>query len=61
MKVIGKSNFDNETVDDILIDVNLTKENAEQIANNMNEDCAENSKYYYKAVEDDYVLYRFEP
>lgn len=45
MKVIGKSNFDNEIV----------------VAEDMNDKSSDNSTYYYKAVEDDYVLYVFEP
>jgi len=61
MKVIGKSNFDNEMVNDILIKDDLANDVADNIAKDMNDKSHENSMYFYKAVADDYVLYEFEP
>ena len=61
MKIIGKSNFDKDTVDDILIADNVSREYADGILDYMNENFASSSSdYYFFLVEDDYKLYTFE-
>lgn len=57
MKIIGTDNFDRETVDDKLIAENICSYYANKIVDLLNNDSGPNSYYYYKAVEDDYVLY----
>lgn len=62
MKIIGKSNFDNEMVNDILICENIRKPFGEPIIKFLNESfCNDHSVYYYKLVEDYYKLYIFKP
>lgn len=61
MKVVGVSNFNLETVDDILVSEHETPEDARAIAKEMNDSTGMNDKYYYKAVDDSYVLHKFEP
>jgi len=62
MKVIGKSNFDNESVSDILVSEDLDEDMAADVC------AAENNKYggmyatyFYSVVPDDYELYEFQP
>ncbi len=62
MKVIGVSNFDNESQSDILIARGLTCFGAEALAKEKNKN--ESGHYamvYYRAVGDSYELYTFEP
>lgn len=61
MKVIGKSNFDDEFVSDYLVKEGLTEAEATALAKELNDQGNDHSKYFYRAVEDGYVLYEFEP
>lgn len=61
MKVVAVDNFDTELIDDILIKDNLTKEEADKIVKEHNDKMHEHSARYYRAVEDNYKLYKFEP
>lgn len=58
MKIIGTSNFNLETVDDILIQENLTEEIAIYKCNQLNKKQTEHSTYLYRVVEDNYKLYK---
>ncbi len=60
MKVIGVSNFDLESVSDILICENVSKHNGKRFVELLNQN-GEHATYYYRLVEDDYKLYVFEP
>ena len=60
MKIIGISNFNLETVDDILVEENVEKADGElkiQYLNGLSED----QTYFFKLVDDNYELYQFEP
>jgi len=62
MKIIKVSNFDHETVDDILICENLGLIYGHKIVNHLNDtESGETSRYYFRLVDDDYELYRFQP
>ena len=61
MKIIGKSNFDDGLVADILVKDNLSEEEAKRITDKMNGKSSYYSTYYYVVVPDDYSLYQFEP
>lgn len=62
MKVIGTSNFDNESVDDILVQENLDEDMARTVcAAENNKYSGPTGRYYYKVVPDDYELYEFKP
>ena len=61
MKVVGVSNFDNESVSHILVRENLTQEEAEKLADEKNAEEGELSTYFYVVKPDDYKLYRWEP
>ncbi|HAX18416.1 MAG TPA: hypothetical protein DCY00_07475 [Actinobacteria bacterium] len=62
MKIIGHSNFDLETVNEILIAENINPEYANGIVDYMNETFSSSSAdYYFFLVEDDRELYKFEP
>jgi hypothetical protein len=62
MKIVGKSNFDNEMVDDILIAENVNPDYADGMVDYMNETfCTEHSTYCFFLKEDEYKLYKFEP
>lgn len=56
-KVILTDNYDRETVSDKLIKDNLTQEEAETLATEMNAGVWEDGPDYYKAVEDSYELW----
>jgi len=60
VKVIGRSNFDDETVSDILMHDNLSEAKATDLAINLN---GRNlyARYNYIVVPDNYKLYRFQP
>ena len=62
MKVIAIDNFDRESPSypDILISENLTEDEANFQADAMNKGKA-SASYFYRAVEDDYKLWKFEP
>jgi hypothetical protein len=62
MKIIAKSNFDNESVNDFLVCENVKKEFGKYIVAKLNEKYSgENRTYFYVLVSDDYTLYKFEP
>ena len=62
MKIIGKSNFDNEMVNDIIIAENVNEYYGNIIVEFMNEFYVKDSSDYYFHLEpDDYKLYEFEP
>lgn len=62
MKIVGTSNFDNETVNDFLAADNIPNELYGQImVDSLNSKFGEDSTYYFKLVDDDYVLHRWEP
>ena len=61
MKIIAVDNFDRESVSDVLIiPYVINPEIAEQIADLLNKDGAGSDKFY-KAVDNDHKLYKFEP
>lgn len=60
MKVVLVSNYNLETVNDKLLEENLTEEYAKILASDWN-DKHKNNDYYALVKEDDYKLYRFEP
>ena len=57
MKIIGKSNFDLETESDILICENVNEYYGNKMVEYLNSIGGSNSTYYFKKVEDNYVLY----
>jgi len=61
MKIIKKDNFDRENVSDVLVCENCPIGYATLIADLLNNRAGEDSPDYYKAVPDDYKLYRYEP
>ena len=61
MKVIKKDNYDRENVSDVLVCENCPDAYAERIADLLNRDEAWNTSDFFKAVPDDYELYRYEP
>lgn len=59
MKVIAVDNFDRENVDDVLIKDNLSKEEADKIAKDYNDNImSDNHPIFYKAVDDNYKLFK---
>ena len=62
MKIVGASNFDLETVNDVLVAENVQPFYIDHIVKALNEKYAcEHSTYFFKSVEDDYKLHVFEP
>jgi len=63
MKIIKVSNFDNESVSDMLIAENVIKHYGELIVDFLNNKFSRNeqSMFFYKLESDDYKLYKFEP
>jgi hypothetical protein len=64
MKIIGRSNFDNPRVNDILVceNIGLTYGNLFVSHLNMHFNThGRTSTYYYAIVEDNYELYEFKP
>ena len=61
MKIVACSNFGKETVDDKLVAENLSKLEAYNLCRELNASRPDNDKYYNKVVEDDYILYTWEP
>ena len=62
MKIIGISNFDLETVNDVIVAENVQPFYVDTIVDALNKKlCSEHATYFYKAVEDDYKLHVFEP
>lgn len=61
MKIIAVDNFDRETHDDALVCENVNTYYAKLIADCLNIKLSgENSDTYFKAVEDDHVLYKYD-
>ena len=60
MKIIMKSNFDLETVDDFIIAENVNKYYGQKIIKLMRDAAREDDKYYPMLVEDDYELYEWQ-
>ena len=58
MKVIGTSNFADESVADVLVEEDLSDREAEDMADAMNAKEGNDSHYYYQAVEDNARLWR---
>jgi hypothetical protein len=61
MKVIGKSNFDNESVSDVLVCENIKQSYADILVKTLNARDGEASTYYYCVVPDNHKLYKWEP
>jgi len=62
MKIIRVSNFDKESVDDLLVSDNANERYTADIVQFLNTVFSgDESDYYFKKVEDDYVLHKFEP
>jgi hypothetical protein len=60
-KLIVSDNYCRDTVDDKLIVTNLTSAEAETAAEHLNGLEDGESPYFYRAVDDDYVLQKWEP
>lgn len=61
MKVIGTSNFDDELVSEFFVCSTPNKAMAQEIAEALNLFNGGEHKYFYKSVEDDHKLYKYEP
>lgn len=61
MKVIAVSNFNNETMSDILVCENVNQYWGERIVEMFNRAAGEHSARFYRLVPDDHVLYVWEP
>lgn len=61
MKVVGISNHDDETVDDVLVEERLTQEMAEKIATEHNLGATDHSSYWFVVKPNDYKLHRWKP
>ena len=63
MKVVRVDNLNREGpgYDDVLIEENLTADEAKAIADELNIGCGDSSTYYHRVVTDYYKLQVFEP
>jgi len=61
MKVICVDNYDREIYDDVLVCDNVNNYYGKQIVKSLNDKAGEDSSNYYRLVEDDYKLFKFEP
>lgn len=62
MKIIRVDNFNRESVSDSLVAENVSEYYAKIVVKLLNEKLSGcTSPNYYRAVEDDYKLYKFEP
>ena len=61
MKLISVDNYDRELYDDTLIAENVHEYYGQIMADLLNKKVGENSENYFKVVEDDYELFKFEP
>lgn len=61
MKVIGTSNFDEETTSDRLVCENVNEHYGKIIVDALNTRGGNYSMYFYKLVPDDHKLYEWEP
>lgn len=57
MKVIKTDNFDRGSFSDKLIKEDLTRQDAQALANKLNDALHPNSKYWHEVVEDDTKLF----
>lgn len=57
MKVIKTDNFDSGRINDVLIEDNLTRQDAQTLANRLNEPLRESSPHWHIVVEDSYKLF----
>ncbi|KEK23883.1 hypothetical protein BAGA_05425 [Bacillus gaemokensis] len=61
MKIICVDNFDRDTHDDKLVCESIDKYYGEVVVNSLNDKLSgEHSDSYFKLVEDDYKLYKYE-
>jgi hypothetical protein len=60
MKIIAVDNFDRETSDDRLICENVDIYYANLIVRLLNDSYGDNSDTFFKAVENEYKLYKYE-
>ncbi len=63
MKVICRDNYDREGpgYDDVLIAINLTEEQARELASTLNTRVDPDGSNFYMVAPDDYKLRKFEP
>ncbi len=61
MKIIAIDNFDREWKSDFLVAENVSEFYAAQIATALNDKGGDYAEFFYKAVKDDYRLYKWEP
>lgn len=62
MKIICVDNFGDEAVSDVLVAIRVNVDYGKIMTDVLNHSCSgDNSSYFYELVEDDYVLYKFEP
>lgn len=62
VKIVGKSNFDDDMVEDLLIADNVLEQYAQMIIDHLNDKIAtEYGRYYYHVVPLDYELHHFVP
>jgi hypothetical protein len=61
MKVVGVSNFCDETISDILVCSEVNNYYGQRIVEMLNFEVNDYSRYYYKLKNDDYELYVWEP
>lgn len=61
MKIIKVDNFDREIYSDKLIATSLSDFYAKRIANLLNDNEDPQGPDYYRAVQDDHTLFKFEP
>lgn len=60
MKIIGTSNFDDDTVSDILICENI-QQGYDKIIISLLNSRSDNQAYFFKVVDNNFKLYKFEP
>jgi len=62
MKIVGRSNYDKETVSDVLIAENVGEFYGERIVSFLNgKYSGDNDPYFFFLMPDDYKLYMYEP
>ena len=57
MKVIRTDNFDMGRINDSLVEENLTRQDAQALANRLNAPLSESSPHWHLVVEDSYKLF----
>lgn len=61
MKVIAVDNYNRENISDFLYLDGLSEDTAKEVANRLNAKAGQDAERFYKAVTEDYQLYKFEP